>query len=141
MVIRVDPPLDLPDLVLEADALEELERLAQRAGKVALEGARGAGGAKAFRCRAEADRASRQACVAGDCGDRQQSTLFDVEPTAMLAGALDDEVAQEADGGLVSQRQAEHQTKQPPPLTSHQELLAKVGGAAVVMEDATVQEQ
>src|SRR5687767_11991510 len=54
MVIWVDPPLDLPDLVHKADALEELERLAQRAGKVALESARRAGGAEAFRCRAEA---------------------------------------------------------------------------------------
>jgi hypothetical protein len=37
VVVRLDSPLDLMDLVLEAQALEELEGLAQGPGRIAVE--------------------------------------------------------------------------------------------------------
>ena len=39
--------------------------------------------------------------------------MLDVEPAALLARALEDEVAQAADGGLVGQGQPQHQGKKP----------------------------
>src|SRR5436190_4416587 len=146
VVVGLASPSHLLDLVLQAQAPEEVMGLGQRAGVASVEGAGGRGRAQALAGGSRAN-AGRHAGIAGDPDDGKQAPVLDVELAPVLAGAIDDEVAwrgaksSKARRRPVGEGEPQHEAKQGWAVPGLGELVERVSGVSDRMDGTGVEKE